>query len=302
MPAAGRMRPVRAAVDDPLRGDDEVHRDIMIGHRDDAGRAELDLMHGGHGHGTRADQPGRGGQGELQVGESAALPQPGAVLAGGDASHHHQVDGRQVSQADLAGRPGRPADRGRLPGRLAQVSGVQGKERLGAGQPGHGHVDGLAVLQRPLAHRPLRGVRVGLQRAGLLPDRQSAQPLRGGFGAGEVRDPACRPREPGHPGRAHLRPDLLPQRGLGRQHGGRAASIPIMTRRATGHPPILSGRGLGAGVGRGRLADRGPEIPGQVGLVRVAERGGYVRPRHRPPLPDCLGRLQQPVSADHPGG
>src|SRR6202044_3953137 len=34
-------------------------------------------------------------------------------------------------------------------------------------------------------------------------------------------------------------PDLLPQRGLGGQHLGRAAGIAIMTRRGTRHAPIL---------------------------------------------------------------
>jgi hypothetical protein len=81
------------AGDDAIRGDDEVDRDIVAGQRDRAGRAELELMHGGDADGVRADQARRGGQGELQVGETAALAEAGAVSAGRDAAHHHEVDG-----------------------------------------------------------------------------------------------------------------------------------------------------------------------------------------------------------------
>ena len=167
--AGGRARPVPAAVDDALGRHDEVHRHVVAGQRDRPGRADLEFVHGGDADGVRPDQPRRGGQREFQVGEPAALAQPGAVLPGRDTAHHHQVDRGNLGQRDPAGGAGRAADRSRLAGRLAQVGGIQGEERLGPGQPRDGHVHGLAVLQRALAHRPLGGVRVGLHGAGRLP-------------------------------------------------------------------------------------------------------------------------------------
>jgi gluconate 5-dehydrogenase len=227
------------AVDDPLGCDNQVDRHIVVGERDGPGRADLQLVHGGDADRMRADQPGRGGQRELQVGEPAALAQPGPVLPGRDAAHHHQVDRGHLRQRHPAGRAGRAADRGGLTRRLAEVVGVQGEERLRLGQPRHRHVDDLAVFQRPLAHRPLRRVRVGLDGPGRLPGRQPAQPFGRGLGPSEVRDPPGRAREPGHLGRAHGRPDLLAQFGLGGQQFGRAAGVAIMAWCGSGHalPP-----------------------------------------------------------------
>jgi len=51
------------------------------------------------------------------------------------------------------------------------------------------------------------------------------------------------------------------------------------------------------GVGGGCLPDRGPEIPGQVGLVCVAQINGDRGPGHPLSVSDSLGGLQQPVSA-----
>jgi hypothetical protein len=121
------------AVDDALGRHDEVHRYVVAGQRDGPGRADLEFVHGGDADGVRSDQPRRGGQGEFQVGEPTALPQSCAVLAGRDAAHHHQVDRGDLGQGDPAGGAGRAADRGRLAGRLAQVGGIQGEERLGPG-------------------------------------------------------------------------------------------------------------------------------------------------------------------------
>ena len=156
-----------------------------------------------------------------------------------DAAHHHQIDRGQPGQRDPPGGAGRPADRGRLAGRLAQVAGIQGEERLRPGQPRHRHVHGLAVLQRALAHRQLRRVRIGLHGGGRLPHVRAAQPLGGRLGAGEVRDAPVRAGEPGHPRRPHRGPHLLPQGGLRGQHIGRATGITIMTRHGTSHAPIL---------------------------------------------------------------
>src|ERR1700722_12845325 len=53
------------AVDDALRGDDEVERDVVTGQRDPAGRAEVDLVPRGDRDSVRADEARGGGQGEL---------------------------------------------------------------------------------------------------------------------------------------------------------------------------------------------------------------------------------------------
>jgi hypothetical protein len=67
----------------------------------------------------------------------------------------------------------------------------------------------------------------GLQRRDGLPRRQRAEPLRGGPGADEVRDAAGRAREAGDLRGAHRRPHLFAERGLGGEHVGRAAKVPV---------------------------------------------------------------------------
>jgi hypothetical protein len=188
---------------------------------------------------VRSDQARRRGQRELQVGEPAALAQSRAVLPGRDAAHHHQVDGRQFGQGDPLGRSGRAADRGRLARRLGQPGRVEGEERLGFGQPGDGHEHGLAVFQRALPHRPLRGVRVGLHGGSRLPGRQGTQAFGGGLGAGEVRDAPGGAGEPSHLRRAHRGPHLLPQGRLGGQQVSGAAGVAVVPGRGTGHGAIL---------------------------------------------------------------
>ena len=150
--------------------------------------------------------------------------------------------GDRLGQRDPLGRPGRAADRGRLARRLAQPGRVEGEERLGFGQPGDGHVDGLAVLQRALPHRPLGGVRVGLHGAGRLPGRQGAQAFGGGLGPGEVRDAPGGAGEPGHLRRAHRGPHLLPQGRLGGQQVSRAAGVAVVPGRGTGHAAYPAAR------------------------------------------------------------
>jgi outer membrane protein assembly factor BamB len=238
LPADACGRPWAAhgtAVDDAVRGDDEVQRHVVAGDRDRAGRADLEFVHGGYGHGVRPDQASHGGQGEFQVGEAAALAEPGTVLPRGHAAHHHQVDRVDFGQRDPAGGPGRAADRGRLAGRLAEVVGIEGEERLGTGQPRNGHVHGLAVLQRALAHRQLRGIRVGLQRAGRLPFSCGAEPFCGGLGTGEVRDASGRAGEPCHLRGGHRGPDLLTEGGLRGQHLRGASGIAVVSGRGAGH-------------------------------------------------------------------
>ena len=239
----------------------------MAGQRDRPGRLDLDLVHGGDGHRMRADQPRRRGQRVLQVGEAAALAQPRPVLPHRDAAHHDQVDRLKLVQHDPPRGPRRAADRRRLPGRLLQVRGVQGEERLAFGQPGNRHVNDLAVLQRALPHRQLGRVRIGLHRRGGLPRRQPAESLRGGLGAGEVRDPAGRAREPGHLRGPHRRPHLLAEGGLGREHVGRTTSVPVVPGCRTRHPPILpqplpGGGSAGEADDAGRLRET---RPGPVG-------------------------------------
>jgi hypothetical protein len=211
----------------------------VAGQRDRPGRPDLDLVHGGDGHGMRADQARRRGEGVLQVGETAAFAQPRAVLPHRDAAHHDQVDRSQLVQHDPPRGPGRAADGRCLAGRLVQVVRVQGEERLSFGQPGNRHVHGLAVFQCALPYRQLRGVRIGLDGRGVRPRGQPAEPLGGGFGAGEVRDAAGRAREAGDLRGAHRRPHFFAQGGLGREHVGRAAGVPVMPGCGTGHPPIL---------------------------------------------------------------
>jgi outer membrane protein assembly factor BamB/predicted phosphodiesterase len=238
LPADARGRPRAAhpaAVDHPVGGDDEVQRYVVAGERDRAGRPDLEFVRGGDGHGVRSDQARDGGEGELQVGEPAALAEPGSVLPRGHAAHDHQVDRVEFGQRDPAGGPGRAADRGGLAGRLAEVVGIEGEERLRLGKPRHGHVHGLAVLQGTLADRQLRGVRVGLEGAGRLPLRHGAQAFRGGLGAGEVRDAPGRAREPCHLRRGHRGPDLLAQGGLGGQQLGGAAGIAVVAGSGAGH-------------------------------------------------------------------
>jgi predicted amidohydrolase len=233
--AGRRTRSGSAALDHPVRRDDEIQRHVVTGQRDGPGRADLEFVHGGDTDGIRPDQAGRGGQRELQVGEPAALAQPGAVLRGRHAAHHHQVDRGHFGQRHPARRPGRAADGGRLARRLGQVSRVEGEERLGFGQPRHGHVDGLAVFQGALPHRPLGGVRVGLHGVRALPGGQGAQAFRRGLGPGEVRDPPGGAGEPGHLGRPHRGPYLLPQGRLRGQQAGGTAGVAVVPGRGTSH-------------------------------------------------------------------
>jgi len=238
--AGGRPRPVqRTAVDDARRRDDVIDQGVVAGQGDCPGGPYLDLVHGGDGDRVRPDQPGGRAERELKIGEAAALAQPRAVLADRDAAHHHQVDRGKLVEPDPPGGAGRPADRGRLAGRLIQVIGIQGEERLRLGEPRDRHVHGLAVFERPLAHRQLRGIGVGLEGRRGLPRLQGAQPLGCRLGASEVRDAAGRAGEARHSRLPHGRPHVLAQGGLRRQHVGRAAGVTVMSWRGTGHCPIL---------------------------------------------------------------
>jgi hypothetical protein len=245
----------RVAGDDAIRGDDEVDRDVVAGHRDGARRAELQFVHGRDADGVRADQAGRGGQGVLEVGEAAALAEPGAVRAGRDAAHDHEVDGGQLGQGNPAGIAGRAGDRGGLARGSGQVVRIEREERLGLGEAGDRHVDGLAVLQRALADRELGGVGVGLERQRGLPLRQGAEALGGRFRAGEVRDAAGRAREAGHLRGAHGIPYVVADRGLGGKDIGGTAGIMIMTGRGSCHGAHLAAenRSSSRAAGRSRV-------------------------------------------------
>ena len=203
------------------------------------------------------------------------LPSRAPSSPAATAAHHHQVDRGQIGQRDAAGGSGRAADRGRLARRLAQVGGIEGEERLGFGQPGDGHVYGLAILKRALAHRPLGRVRVGFHGAGRLPGRQGAQAFGGGLGPGEVRDAPGGAGEPGHLRRAHRGPHLLPQCRLRGQQVSRAASVAVVPGRGTGHAAHLAAsRRHGPG---GRPAWRFAR-PGRLATVRRAARPAGSRP------------------------
>ena len=93
----------------------------MAGQRDRPGRVQLEFVHSGDRGGVRSDQARRGGQREFQVGEPAALAQPGAVLASRDTAHHDQVNGGEVGQRDPPGRAGRGL-RGQHIGRAAGIT------------------------------------------------------------------------------------------------------------------------------------------------------------------------------------
>ena len=118
------------------------------------------------------DQPGLVGEGVLQVAEAAALAEPGAVRRHRDAADHGEVDRLELVERRPAAVLRCALDRRRLAGCDRQRLGVEPEERLGPGEPGHGHEHGLAVLQRPLAHRHLR-------RVGVRPSASSPAPRVG---------------------------------------------------------------------------------------------------------------------------
>src|SRR5207245_479198 len=78
-----------------------------------------------------------------------------AVLGDGHTAGNHEVDGIQVGDVHCLRRPRRPLDRRRHPGRIGEGGRVEQEERPLPCQSGHRHIDGLAVLERPLAHGPL---------------------------------------------------------------------------------------------------------------------------------------------------
>src|SRR5690348_188988 len=93
---------------------------------------------------------------------------------------------------------------------------------------------------------------------------------------------------------------------------GETASTQILTKDADGMLPNVAirrlpvwagpvGRPLQAGVGGGRLTERGAEVADEVRLVGVSERGGELGPVDRGAVADRLGGLEQPVPSQHPG-
>jgi phosphoglycolate phosphatase len=202
--------------------------------RDRARRPHLQLVHRRGHDGLRPDQAGLPRQRELEVAEAAALPEAGAVLADGDTAGDDEVDGLQVVEADGTAGGGGALDRRRGAGSGGEVVGVEQEERALVREAGHGHEHRLAVLQRPLAHRPLGRVGVGLDRAGRGPLRRGPQPLGRGLRPGEVRDAALGAGEPGGPGGPHRRPHLVAQRGLRREQGGVAAGVAVVAGRHAG--------------------------------------------------------------------
>ena len=106
-----------------------------------------------------SDQPGRGGQRELQVGESAA-PLPSRVPSiRPRRSRDHEVDrGVQLGHRHPPRRPVAPAIDAAPPRRIGQVVRSSRRNRLRLGEPRHRHVKGSCRLQRALPDRQLRGV------------------------------------------------------------------------------------------------------------------------------------------------
>src|SRR2546423_13856807 len=80
----------RAAVEEGVGRDEEVEA-YVVGGGGDAG-ADLELVDRGDHDGGGGDQAGFGGHRELEVGEAAALAEPGAVRAGGHRAGDDEVD------------------------------------------------------------------------------------------------------------------------------------------------------------------------------------------------------------------
>src|SRR5690606_24346093 len=163
----------------------------------------------------------------------------------------------EVLDGHPAGRPAGARDRRRPSGRVGEVVGVEQEERVGLGQPGDGHEDGLAVLERPLAHRQLGRVGVGLDRARPRPLGGPPQALGRRLGAREVRDAVAGAGEPGHAGLRQRRPHGVAQGRLGGEQVGIAARVVVV---ASGGPAVGAGHAamVAAGRGTGQTDGTGP--------------------------------------------
>jgi hypothetical protein len=123
------------ASDDLLVGDDQLEAEVVVG----LGQGLLQDLQGvdsGRDHGVGADQAGLDQQGELQVGEAAALAHSGALAVDGDAAADHQVQGSQVSHGDPLPGAGRAVDGGGAAGRDLDPRRVEEDEGPFVGQGG----------------------------------------------------------------------------------------------------------------------------------------------------------------------
>jgi hypothetical protein len=162
-------RPPAAAAGDGLpAGDDQVRAEVVGGLRQRLIQ-HLQRVDGGGHYGVLPDQAGLGQQGELQVGEAAALARAGALAVDSHAATHHQVHRCKLGHADPPPGARRTGDGGGAAGWEAEALGVEFDEGTLVGQAGHGHVHQLAVGQRACPDRELGGVAGLRQSRGMHP-------------------------------------------------------------------------------------------------------------------------------------
>ena len=150
-------------LDHRARGRDQVDRQVVVGDHQVLAQ-DLDRVDGGRDRGVVVDLARLDQQPVLEVGEAAALADPGAAQVDRDRAAEHEVDLGQLLEGDDAAVAQRPLDRRRLAHLALRelASGRAARNGCWSRSRGTAMTSCLALLERQAAGVGLRRVGVGL--------------------------------------------------------------------------------------------------------------------------------------------
>src|SRR4029077_20545954 len=176
-----------------------------------------------------------------------------------------------------------------------ELPGIEQAEGMRVTEPGHRHDQRLALLEGGAPGVRLRRVRVDLDDLRSLPEAMSGELLGRELGAGEIRDPALRPREAGDALPVHRLPNVPADLVL-RPHQA-AIMVDDIASRILRAARLLYLAAGGAGAARNGSCETCPD-PEPTGTKRRIRSQGKADPRRR----YARKTENAPEGPDRPGG
>jgi len=196
------------AVDDLIRRYDEVNRNVVRLEREPVGDY-LERVNGGDDRCVRSDNPDLKRYRVFEIRVTSALSKTRAVAANRDRTAKDQIDRFHLRHCDLPAEFKRALDARGVINILSKFRGIELNEALLLSQPWHRHIDGLALFQREVTNRALRGVGIRLDEARGLPDFKLGNVAGALLRSGEVWYSTSRAGKASHVLRLEQFPDSL---------------------------------------------------------------------------------------------